>query len=94
VVQYLPSIFNALGVIPSTEKKKKEYVRHTPAILAFKRLRQGRHLWLTPVILAPPEAEIRKIAGGFELFAWANISRDPISKNSSQKIGLLEWLKV
>jgi hypothetical protein len=51
-------------------------------------------LWLTPVILAPPEAEIRKIAGGFELFAWANISRDPISKNSSQKIGLLEWLKV
>jgi hypothetical protein len=26
--------------------------------------------------------------------SWANSSRDPISKEPSQKIGLVEWLKV
>jgi hypothetical protein len=40
-----------------------------------------------PVTLAKQEAEIRRIT------AWANSLRDPISKVSNTKKGLVEWLK-
>jgi hypothetical protein len=42
--------------------------------------------WLTPVILAIQEAEIRRII---------DREKDSITKNTSQKKGsLMEWLKV
>jgi hypothetical protein len=34
---------------------------HTPVISALKKLRQTRHQWLTPIILATQEAEMRRI---------------------------------
>jgi hypothetical protein len=48
--------------------------------------------WLPPVILATQEAEIRGNHGSKP--DRANSLRDPIWKNPSQKIGLMEWLKV
>jgi hypothetical protein len=48
--------------------------------------------WLTPVILATQEAEIRRIVVRSQ--PWANSSQDPISKNPNTKKGLVEWLKV
>jgi hypothetical protein len=52
----------------------------------------SRRQWLTPVILATQEAEIRRFT------VWsqpqANSSRDPISKKPNTKKRLMEWLKV
>jgi hypothetical protein len=50
------------------------------------------HLWLTSVILATQETEIRRMA--VQSQPQANSWRDPISKNPITKIGLAEWLKV
>jgi hypothetical protein len=45
-----------------------------------------------PIILATQEAEIRKIA--VRSHFQANSSRDPISKKTLHKKGLVEWLKM
>jgi hypothetical protein len=45
-----------------------------------------------PAILATQKAEIRRITVRSQ--SHANSSRDPISKNPLQKIGLVKWLKV
>jgi hypothetical protein len=45
-------------------------------------------LWLTPVILATQETEIRRIE------VQANSSRDPISKKTIKQKGLAEGLKM
>jgi hypothetical protein len=45
------------------------------------------HQWLTPVILATQEAEIRRIE------VWANSLREFVSKKPITKKGLVEWLK-
>jgi hypothetical protein len=55
-------------------------------ILALRMLRQARHRWLTPVIPATQEADIRRI----------EVPRQPwqiVQKNPTQK-RLVEWLKV
>jgi hypothetical protein len=44
-----------------------------------------------PVILATQEAEIRRIR--VQSQPEANRSRDPISKKTQYKTGLVEWLK-
>jgi hypothetical protein len=51
-----------------------------------------RHRWLTPAILATQEAEIRRLM--VQSKHQANSSCDLISKNPSQKKGLVEWLQV
>jgi hypothetical protein len=43
----------------------------------------GHHQWLTPVIPATQQAEIRSIAVQGQ--PWANSSGDPISKNPMQE---------
>jgi hypothetical protein len=48
-----------------------------------KKLNGSWHQWLTPVILATQEAEIRRIMAQSQ--PWANSSRDPISKCSFTK---------
>jgi hypothetical protein len=48
--------------------------------------------WLTSLILATQEAEIRRITIGTQLLA--NSSWDPILKKTHHKEGLVEWLKV
>jgi hypothetical protein len=45
-----------------------------------------------PVLLATREAEIKRIK--VQRQSGKNSLQDPISKNPSQKIGLVEWLKV
>jgi hypothetical protein len=45
-----------------------------------------------PVILATQKAEIRRITVRSQ--PWQMVPQDPISKNPSQKIGLVEWLNV
>jgi hypothetical protein len=49
----------------------------------------ARHQWLTPVILATQEAEIRGIAVQSQNRKKKKCLQDPISK-----LGLVEWLKV
>jgi hypothetical protein len=44
-----------------------------------------------PVILATQEAEVRTIAVGCQ--PGQIVPQEPISKNLSLKIGLVEWLK-
>jgi hypothetical protein len=46
----------------------------------------ARCLWLTPVILATQETEMRRITG-FEAKPGQIVPRDPILKNLSQKKG-------
>jgi hypothetical protein len=50
------------------------------------------HLWLTPVILATQEAEIRRIA--VQSQTCQIVSQDPILEKTHHRKGLLEWLKV
>jgi hypothetical protein len=50
----------------------------TLVIQELKKIRQARHLWVTSVILATQEAEIRRITIQSQL--QANSSGDPISK--------------
>jgi hypothetical protein len=57
----------------------------------FKNKDSTRHLWLTPVILATQEAEIRRITVRSQ--PRQIVPRDSISKNTSQK-ELVEWLKL
>jgi hypothetical protein len=45
-----------------------------------------------PIILATQESEIRRITVRSQ--PRQIVPRDPISKSPSQKIGLVEWLKV
>jgi hypothetical protein len=72
----LPSKHTVLGSNPSPAKKEKK-----------KKL--ARHQWLTPVILATQEADIRTKP------AQPNSSKDPISKikkpSRTQKKGLVDW---
>jgi hypothetical protein len=52
----------------------------------------SRHLWFTPVIPATQKAEIRRIAVQSQP---KQIIHETLSrKKPSQKIGLVEWLKV
>jgi hypothetical protein len=56
------------------------------------KLKWSRHRWLMPAILSIQEAEIRRIAVRSHL---RQIIRETLSwKTLSQKIGLVEWLKV
>jgi hypothetical protein len=52
---------------------------------------EARCWWLTPVIPATQEAEIRRMA--VQSQTWANSSRD-LSRKILHKKGLVEWLKV
>jgi hypothetical protein len=52
----------------------------------------ARHQWLTPVILATQEAEIRRITFGSQ--PRQTVPQDPILKKCFTKRGLAEWLKV
>jgi hypothetical protein len=54
VIERLPNNCEALSSNSSITKKKKIHLLNT--IFAF-----ARHQWLTPVILATQEAEIRRI---------------------------------
>jgi hypothetical protein len=49
------------------------------------------HWWLTPVILATQEAEIRRITGSKH--AWANSSTRSYLEKPFTDIGLVKWLK-
>jgi hypothetical protein len=55
------------------------------ALPQFKNKIRSRCQWLTPVILATTEAEIRSME-----VQWASSSRDPISKKPITKTGLVE----
>jgi hypothetical protein len=50
------------------------------------------HWWLTPVILPYSRGRDQEDHGSKP--AQANSLSDPILKNPSQKLGLVEWLKV
>jgi hypothetical protein len=51
-----------------------------------------QHLWLTPAILATQEAEVRRITVRSQP---GQIVQETLSRKTlSQKIGLVEWLKV
>jgi hypothetical protein len=52
----------------------------------------GGAWWLTPVIPATQEAEIRRIT--VQSQCRQIVLRDTISKNPSQKRGVVEWLNV
>jgi hypothetical protein len=58
----------------------------------LKKLLQSRRRWLMPVIVATQETKIRRIT--VQSQPQANNSRDPISKKTHHKKGLVEWLKV
>jgi hypothetical protein len=59
--------------------------------LKVKTEEKAKHWWLTPVILATPEAEIRRIKVGGQL---GQILLQTLSqKYPTQKEGLTEWLK-
>jgi hypothetical protein len=53
-----------------------------------------RRWWLTPIVLATEEAEIRRIrTTGVQSQPQAKSSWDPISKIPNTKKGLAEWFK-
>jgi hypothetical protein len=56
---------------------------------AVRRILQAGSQWLTPVILASQEAELRKIAVGSQ--TWANTR--PYLEKTQHKKGMVEWLK-
>jgi hypothetical protein len=55
--------------------------------------RLARCQWLTPIILATQEVEIKIKVEIRRIMVRANSSRDPTSKLSTEK-GLAEWLMV
>jgi hypothetical protein len=57
-----------------------------------KKMVSGGAWWLTPVIPATQEAEIRRIT--VQSQCRQIVLRDTISKNPSQKRGVVEWLNV
>jgi hypothetical protein len=75
VVQHLLCKCEALRSKPSSTKKK--------IFFFFKSQKQAGCQWLTPVILATQEAEIRRKP------PWANSSQDPICKIIRHKKGLV-----
>jgi hypothetical protein len=52
---------------------------------------KARHPWLTPIILATQEAEIRKMV--VQSQPWANSSQDPIAKKPLTKKGWWSGLR-
>jgi hypothetical protein len=67
-----------------------------PCNTASKIHRKVGHWWLTPVILATQEAEIRRIT--VQKLAWENSSvrshlKKPFTKKKKKK-GVVGWLKV
>jgi hypothetical protein len=54
------------------------------------RLHTARHRWLTPVILATREAEIRRITVRDQL---RHIVRETLSQNTQHEKRAAEWLK-
>jgi hypothetical protein len=65
--------------VPSKTKIKK------------KKEEEARHWWLTPVILATQEAEIRRITVQSHP---GQIVRETLSQKHLTQKGLVEWLKV
>jgi hypothetical protein len=57
--------------------------------ISVQKLCNAWHQWSTPVILAPQEAEIRRVT----VRSQPRL-QDPLSKIPITKIGLVEWLKV
>jgi hypothetical protein len=76
VVECLPSKDKAPSSNPSTPRKEK---RKEPTL--------AKHRWLTPIILATQEAEIRRILVPSQ--SWQTVS-----EKTHHKKGLVEWLKV
>jgi hypothetical protein len=58
----------------------------------FNKNQLAGHLWLTALILATQEAEIRRIMVRSQ--HWANSSVRPYLEKPFTKLGLVEWLKV
>jgi hypothetical protein len=58
----------------------------------YKNNKPARHWWLTPIIPAAQEAEIRKIM--VQRQPGQTVQEDPISKEPITKKGLVECLKV
>jgi hypothetical protein len=66
---------------------------HTqPQNTVFKCIESARHQWLTPVILATQEAEIKRIT--VQSQPRQIVLQDPISKKPFTKKGMVEWIKV
>jgi hypothetical protein len=57
----------------------------------MKKQKRAGPQWLTAVILATQEAEIRRITVGSQP---RQVVHETLSRNPTQKIGLVEWLKV
>jgi hypothetical protein len=79
---------------PSPRDLEEEDGEFEARLINIARLSQKRktawHWWLTPVIPATQEAEIRRIM--VQSQARQIIPRDPISKIPNIKKGLVEWL--
>jgi hypothetical protein len=87
VVGHLPSKGKALSSNPGTSKRVFKIISVHMFSLSLEVV-LARHWWLTPVILAIQEAEIRRIMVQSQQFAR------PYLKNTQHKKALAEWLKV